>query len=274
MIGVEQMTVELNDQTRCRLCGGATAHAFQMVVLAKYVISCRCCEQCGSLQTQQPYWLTEAYANPSIDPGAARRTLDCYVLVDIVARIFRCRTLLDFGGNTGLLCRLLRDREYAAYCFDRYVVATYARQFIGSPSDSYDLVSAFEVFEHFEHPARDLEQIFGSRPRIVLASTELYSRQTADWWYLAPDEGQHVFFYSEKAIRLIAARYGYHVIIGGAFVLFNREPFSTLQRMLIPRLLRRPVLQTVGAILLMQRGNGADKDYAALTTSAVRERNV
>lgn len=268
------MVVPLTETTACRLCGGAATHAFRLTVLAKYDISCAVCPDCGSLQTEPPYWLAEAYAAPSIDPGAARRTLDCYVLVDVVARIFKCRKLLDFGGNTGLLCRLLRDREYAAYCFDRYVTATYARQFTGSPADRYDLVSAFEVIEHFERPATDLEQIFGPRPRIVLLSTELFSGQGADWWYLAPREGQHVFFYSEKAIRLIAAGFGYDVIFGRTFVLFSRDPFSALQRMLIPRLLRGRVLQIAGALLMMRRGRGADSDYAALSAAGAREKGV
>jgi hypothetical protein len=268
------MPVDSHDPNSCRLCGGAVTQAFRMLVLAKYEISCHSCRECGSLQTEQPYWLPEAYANPSVDPGAARRTLDSYALVELVARIFQCHTMLDFGGNTGLLCRLLRDHEYAAYCFDRYLTATYARQFIGSPADRYDLVSAFEVMEHFEHPAEDLEQIFGARPRIVVASTELFCGQMADWWYLAPREGQHIFFYSEKAVRLIAARYCYNVLFGKSFLLFNREPFSAVQRTLIPWLLRPRALRLVGAVLLMQRGEGADKDFVAMTATSAGERSA
>lgn len=258
----------------CRLCGGATVSAFETVVLAKYKVWYHCCGECGSLQSERPYWLAEAYANAagSIDPGAARRTLDSYALVDIVARLFRCRTLLDFGGNTGLLCRLLRDRGYDAYSFDRHVSAVYAPQFIGSTSVRYDLVSAFEVLEHFENPAEDLREIFANRPKVVLASTALYSGQSAQWWYLAPREGQHIFLYSEKAIRLIAARYGYHVLIHGAFQVFSREPMSKLQRLLMPRLLARRALQIAAAVSLLRRGRGADQDYAALSAANAGER--
>ena len=255
------------DDTACRLCHGATAFAYKTVVLAKHDVSYYCCQQCGSLQSERPYWLSETYgkATSSIDPGSARRVLDSYVLVDIVARLFGCHKLLDFGGNTGFLCRLLRDRGYDAYSFDRYVASIYAPHFVGSPSDRHDLVSAFEVMEHFACPAEDLDQIFQATPKIVLATTELFSGQSAEWWYLAPREGQHVFFYSEKAARFIATQYGYRLLIGRSFLLFSRVSITLLQRELIRRFLRPRILQVLGAILLMRRGQGAEKDYALLT---------
>ena len=259
----------------CRLCGAGTAWAFNGVVLSKYEVSYHACTGCGSLQTESTYWLTEAYSDPTarIDPGSARRTLDCFVLVDLVARLFKCRTLLDFGGNTGFLCRLLRDRGYSAYSFDRHVTPTYVPQFVGSPADRYDLVSVFEVIEHFDHPAAELDQIFAARPKIVLASTELYVGQAADWWYLAPAEWQHVFFYSRRAIELIAARYGYDVMIGRHFLLFSRERLTMLQRAVL-KSLRSRVLQIIGGVSLMRRGQGAQRDFADLTSRGRSDRAV
>jgi hypothetical protein len=258
----------LLDDTTCRLCQGATALAYKTVVLAKHEVSYYRCRQCGSLQTEQPYWLAESYREPSasIDPGSARRVLDSYAIVDTIARLFGCRRLLDFGGNTGFLCRLLRDRGYDAYAFDQYVAPIYAPHFVGSPAERYDLVSAFEVIEHFPRPAEDLEQIFGARPRIVVATTELFSGQSADWWYLAPLEGQHVFFYSQHAAQLIAARYGYQLLITGGFLLFSRDPLTFTQKALV-RAVRPRIMRMIGALLLMQRGHGAETDAAFLTRS-------
>ncbi len=252
----------------CRLCPGIATWAFSTLILGKHEIGFYVCRDCGSLQAQEPYWLAESYSTThgSIDPGSARRTLDCFALVHAVARLFKCRTTLDFGGNTGLLCRLLRDRGHDAYTYDPHVTAMYAPQFIGTPSDSFDLVSAFEVIEHFSHPAKDLERIFGARPRVVIASTELYAGQNAEWWYLTPQEGQHVFFYTERAINLIAARYQYEVLIGKSFFLFSRNPLSSLQRLVLSRFLRPRILRIAGAISLMGRARGAEKDYIALTS--------
>jgi hypothetical protein len=255
------------DQPPCRLCHGATAFAYKTVVLAKYDVSYHRCQHCGSLQTEDPYWLAESYADAasSIDPGSARRVLDSYILVDIVARLFACRKLLDFGGNTGFLCRLLRDHGFDAYSFDRYVTSIYAPHFLGRPSERYDLVSAFEVVEHFANPAADLDQLFQAKPRIVLATTELFSGQSAGWWYLAPREGQHVFFYSGNAARFIADKYGYHLFIGRGFLLFSQVSVTFARRQIMRLFLRPRILQVLGAMLLMRRGKGAENDFAQLT---------
>jgi hypothetical protein len=259
------MTPAAHD-TACRLCHGQTAFAYKTTLLAKYEVSYYRCGECGSLQTEPPYWLSESYAQAtsSFDTGSAGRVLDSYALIHTIARLFRCRRLLDYGGNTGLLCRLLRDREFDAYSFDRYVTPMYAPHFVGAPSEHYDLVSAFEVIEHFPSPAEDLEQIFAARPRVVVATTELFRGQTADWWYLAPLEGQHIFFYSEQAVRLIAARYGYELLIAGGFLLFSRDPITLGQRALM-RLLKPRIMRVIGALLLMRRGHGAEADAALLT---------
>jgi Methyltransferase domain len=251
----------------CRLCNGPTLFAHGVLVLAKYDVSCYRRQKCGSLQTEHPYWLAESYSDAaaSIDPGSARRVLDSYTLVRLIARIFACHKLLDFGGNTGFLCRLLRDQGYDAYSYDRYVPSIYAPHFLGHPSEKHDLVSAFEVMEHFANPAVDLDQLFQARPRIVLATTELYSGQSAGWWYLAPREGQHIFFYSAVAARYIADRYGYHLYIGRGFLLFSEISITFVQRQVIRLFLRPRILRVLGAMLLMRRGKGAENDFAQLT---------
>lgn len=255
-----------SDQIDCRLCGHSAGFAFRTIVLAKYEIACYLCTGCGSLQTQKPFWLEEAYGTvvSTIDTGSARRVLDSYVLVRVVAKLLKCRKMLDFGGNTGFLCRLLRDSGLDAFSFDRYITPVYAAHFVGSASDQHDLVSAFEVIEHFECPKQDLGQLFDARPGIVLLTTELYRGQSADWWYLAPREGQHIFFYSPTAVRLIAARYGYSFVIGRCFVLFSRAPLGSFQKAVL-RALRPRVLQALGAFILPKKGQGAQRDYVAIS---------
>lgn len=256
-----------SDDDACRLCHATTVFAYQGTVLGKHRVSYFRCTECGSLQTEAPYWLAESYASAeqSIDPGAARRVLDSYILVDAISRLFSCRKLLDFGGNTGFLCRLLRDQGYDAYTFDRHVAAVYAPHFVGRTSDQHDLVSAFEVVEHFARPATELDEIFQPKPRIVLATTELYCGQSADWWYLAGREGQHVFFYSAQGARYVAEKYGYNLLVGRHFLLFTRSVPTFRQRQIVLRLIRPSLLRILGAILLVRRGRGAEDDFAALT---------
>ncbi len=131
---------------------------------------------CGSQQSENPYWLAEAYSDQviSIDPGAAQRVLDCLAVTYVTAKIFGYRKMLDFGGGAGLLCRLLRDVGYDAHWHDGHTPAGYATGFEGSPKDEFDLITAIEVIEHFANPKKDLDAIFGASPKAVLIMTSLY----------------------------------------------------------------------------------------------------
>jgi hypothetical protein len=261
------------ESTACRLCGGTAGLEFTGLVLDRYTTGYYRCHGCGSLQTGRPHWLDEAYASPdrSIDTGAAGRVLDSFVLVYCIARLFKCRRLFDFGGNTGLLCRLLRDRGFDALTYDRYIQPVYAPHFTGDPAGRYDLVSAFEVVEHFANPEQELRALFEPGPQNVLVTTELFVNQQADWWYLAQREGQHVFFYSAAAAQLIASRYGYRLTIGRGFLLFSRSTPSRLQRLTVQWLLRPRLLRLIGGLLLTRRGAGAQRDYAELTMRPTRK---
>jgi hypothetical protein len=186
------MEIPLTDpvqDTNCRLCGGATDPAFRKLVIGKHEVCFFLCRECGSLQTEKPYWLAEAYSQDFLDTGAAQRVLHCAALTHSVMRLMGYRTTLDFGGGAGLLCRLLRDAGWDAYWYDQYIAPGYAAGFVGVPDNAHDLVTSFEVVEHFPNPRTDLAQLFAGSPRGVLLMTELYAGQGEDWSYLAPEEG-------------------------------------------------------------------------------------
>jgi hypothetical protein len=210
------------------------------------------CVNCGSLQTQEPTWLANAYARSNLadaDTGAAQRVLVNHAFVLAAVKIFRLRTILDFGGGDGLLCRLLRDRGVDAHIVDDYATPTYANLFKGSLEHRYDLITAFEVFEHLANPANALGRLFESKPRFVIASTETYSGQDASWWYLCPSQGQHVFFYSTKALRSLAQRYEYSYYEINGRHLFSREPLTRVQLQAILRLTSGRLFQIFRATL-------------------------
>lgn len=202
-------------------------------MLNKYDVGYEECAGCGSLQTQQPTWLAEAYSASwlaAADVGAAQRVHQNHAAVLRLAQMFKLNHLLDFGGGDGLLCRLLRDRGLQAFTSDGYSVSGYAQTFVGSLSEKWDMISAFEVVEHLPDPRASFGEIFQPSPRFVLISTEAYNHHDADWWYLAPSEGQHVFFYSCKALEGIAARYGYHLTYLKGYFLFSKEKISPWRR--------------------------------------------
>jgi hypothetical protein len=253
--------------TPCRLCGGKTALAFHKVLLGKHRAGFYHCAQCESLQSEQPYWLAEAYspAVDAIDTGAAQRVLYSVALTHSVMRMLGCRTALDFGGGSGLLCRLLRDAGHDAYWYDQYSSPGYATGFTGSPRNTYDLVTSFEVIEHFPNPRGDLEELFSGKPGAVLLMTEIYTGQGEDWTYLAPEEGQHIFFYSPRALAMIGTRLGYHLLICRGFILFLRAAPTSYQRWILQKLLRPRIIGWIKLVLLAGPGQGAQRDYDLLS---------
>jgi hypothetical protein len=254
-------------QIPCRLCGGKAGLIFTRRVIDRYDVGYFRCKECDSLQTERPFWLGEAYSEAvtPIDPGAARRVLDCFVIVRIVASLFSCRRILDYGGGAGLLCRLLRDAGWDAYSFDKYCAAGYAAGFTAPPSEQFDLVTAFEVIEHFPDPAADLIEVFGGTANVVLISSELYSGQGEDWWYLCPEEGQHVFMYSRKGIELVAHRFGFKAEVCRGFVVFVREPLTMLQQAVLHRLLTPRGVRWLRPLVLARSGDGAERDLELMT---------
>ena len=90
-------------------------------------------------------------------------------------------------------------------------------------------MTAFEVLEHFPDPAQDLEQLFDSRPALVIVATELFNGQDETWPYFAAEGGQHIFFYSPKAMTQIADRFGYSLdFVGGLLVFVGRSEIERL----------------------------------------------
>jgi hypothetical protein len=248
----------------CRLCEGHLVPKFSCIVLHKHEVRYFECDRCGSLQTEPPYWLDDAYKSnlSSLDSGAAQRNLQNLAAAYLISKLFWVRDALDFGGGDGLLCRLLRDYNVNCYVKDKYAVPTYSQGFSEPDFAAPNLVLAFEVLEHFATPARELQDLFQMQPKVLLASTGVYNHQLSDWWYLAPEAGQHVFFYSEKAVRMIGERFGYSSLQSGGFVLFVRKPDrSAFKSFLAKILLSRVVCRLLRGLILIMPAPGAWRDH-------------
>jgi len=248
----------------CRWCGAPTSLAFTLTVLRKFEVNYLQCSGCSSLQTQRPYWLSDAYDKnlARLDTGAAQRNISNLAASYLVARIFELRNVLDFGGGDGLLCRLLRD--YGLNCFvrDKYASATYALAFTEPDFARPDLMLAYEVLEHLVEPRTETRDLFAEKPKVVLASTSLYEGQARDWWYLAPETGQHVFFYSAGAMRQMGQLYGYEVGIYGTYVLFVRKDCASgVGRVLAAVALNKLVVRLMSAFMRLLPTKGVWADF-------------
>lgn len=255
--------VELVENDKCRLCSGALSFRFKLMVLAKYDIGYYECASCGSLQTEYPYWLDEAYVNGSLsrfDTGAGQRSINNFTASYIVSKLYKAKVVYDVGGGDGLLCRLLRDYEINCFVKDKYARSTYAQSYIRHNLTAPDLILGFEVLEHFAKPSLDLDELFGAGAEALLLSTSIYSNADQDWWYLAPESGQHVFFYSEKALRFIAEKYRYSFVLSGSFILFFRNE-SNAKSNLIKMLLGSRTMRFIKGWLVTRPAKGVWKDY-------------
>jgi len=239
---------------RCRLCSGPVRDAFQGRVLGKYDVRYERCDSCGSLQTEPPHWLEEAYRSHNLaveDTGAVTRSLTCQAVIWVSARILHLpkrASVFDFGGGNGLLCRLLRDRGFDAHLEDNYATNDFARGFEDNRS-TYDISCAFEVAEHLADPKVEMPKILNRSQALCVVGTETYFGQGADWWYLAREAGQHVFFYTEASMLKLAAAEGRDYLRIGSFHLFLARAFTKFERAALMHIIAGRGLKLVQAYL-------------------------
>ncbi|OAI31551.1 hypothetical protein A1351_21400 [Methylosinus sp. R-45379] len=171
------------------------------------------------MQTEVPYWLEEAYKIPGvhIDVGIASRTLRNWIglalLFDDIG-LDCSANVIDYGGAPGLLARLMRDYGYNMRAYDKYAPVTFTNYFITPQpyTEMPEIITAFEVFEHFANPMAELEQLVSAKPYMIIFSTGFWEEQGENWDYLVPSCGQHVFFYTERALFTFFAERQYELI--------------------------------------------------------------
>ena len=213
--------------TRCRVCDGELSFKWAAGVLGdRYQAEYHECRVCQALQIPDPYWLPEAYkreAEPLLwnpDWGRFRRnfTVFCYLKALAAAGLPATR-MLDYGGGYGLLTQMLADAGVDAWAHDPYVPQPYfasdrvVPRLEAAPAGSFDVITAFEVFEHLTAPVpvgAEFRRLLRPGGAVVL-STTLYEPGVhgPDWYYLVRQGGQHVLLWSRTALRVMAARLGF-----------------------------------------------------------------
>ncbi len=220
---------------KCRLCEQPSSFQFSKKILGKYDISYYECMHCQSLQTEEPFWLDEAYGEGAekYDTGKASRTLENFFNLPSLFNLLgvdAATPSVDWGGGGGLLTRLLRDVGYNFFCYDLHLNSEFAQGFQWKKQTAkVQVVTAFEVVEHFSDPSIEWKKLFELNPDFVICSTEIYRKQREDWFYLSPLNGQHIFFYSEIALAIVAESFAYTVYNVGCYLLFCKKPLLSPQ---------------------------------------------
>lgn len=219
-------------ESLCRLCGEAAGFEFRATVLGRHDVAYYRCSACGFVQSEEPYWLDEAYAHAisSVDTGIMSRNLQLMRITAVLLRLLHMQdgVFLDYGGGHGVFTRLMRDHGFDFRWSDTYAENLFAMGFEGDPERSYEGVTAFEVLEHLHRPRAFFDRILGGmQPPLFLASTEILSEPVdRDWHYFHFSTGQHIAFYQKRTLMGLASAYGYRYIGLAGLHLFSRLSVS------------------------------------------------
>jgi len=221
---------------KCKICGSDSQIVFETKILKKYEVKYFRCPTCEFVQTEDPYWLEEAYSSAisDLDLGSVNRAISNSTLVEgaILLGFNPKAKFIDWGGGYGILTRLMRDRGFDFYWRDLYCENLFAKQFVASSGNKYELLTAFEVFEHLVNPIDDIRAM-KTWASNILFSTLLQPRNgeaLEDWWYLTREHGQHVSLYSIESLRYLAKRFALHLQSDGTSIhLLSQEPISPLK---------------------------------------------
>ncbi len=96
----------------------------------------------------------------------------------------------------------------------------------------------------------------------LIALIRVYTDQGSDWWYLSPESGQHIFFYSHQALEHIAKQKGYELYLIENFILFVRkDTVSPLKLAIFKRSLRGKLNRYLRYKIMRKPATGVWKDY-------------
>jgi hypothetical protein len=241
-------------------------------VLKKYDVEYFRCPNCGFLQTEEPYWLEEAYRSPiaGLDIGPINRALTGSRITEgVISAAFDPNAkFIDWGGGYGIFTRLMRDKGYDFYWRDLYCENLFAKQFAAKQDVDYELMTCFEVFEHLAKPMDEVEKMLKWSPNILFSTLipQMPIKNATDWWYMNPDDGQHISIYSVRTLEVIAKTFGLHLTTDGAAThLFSKRPVSKMAFNAITRdSLISQVIRYLGRRKLRQKSL-LPQDFRAIT---------
>lgn len=245
----------------CKICNSKTEFFGKGKILDKYEIDYFKCQNCGFIQTEEEYWLNEAYNSPinRSDVGYVYRNVRLAKVLNLLLNFSfnKKGKFLDYGAGYGLFVRLMRDYGYDFYWDDKYCENIFSKDFElkDSGTKRFELISAFELFEHLLNPISEIDNMLKLSDSIFI-STELYPESNPkidDWWYFGLEHGQHIALYSKKTFQFISKKYNLnfytnnknlHLIskkkinklffkfLGYYYLLLSKNPFSLSKTLL------------------------------------------
>jgi len=108
----------------CKICGEQSNEFDKAKILGKYDVRYYHCYKCGFVQTEEPYWINEAYSGAfaSTDTGTMARNMQNTTNLLFLMKFVDKGPCLDFGGAYGVLTRMMRDYGFDFYNYDKYAI--------------------------------------------------------------------------------------------------------------------------------------------------------
>jgi hypothetical protein len=260
---------------KCKICSYNSQQFAEARVLDKYNVRYFRCPHCGFIQTEAPYWLEEAYSQKITDSDIGLVNRNLYLARTsrvLVSTLFDTEArFLDYGGGYGLFVRIMRDSGFDFYLWDKYSSTNlFAQGFEAelNDQDDYELVTAFEVFEHFLDPLEDIRQAL-TFSKDIFFSTQLVPPnvpQPGEWWYYGLEHGQHVSLYTSGSLVALAKRLDLNFLTNG------RSLHLLTGRNVSPALFRFILRGRVTRLLdsLINKDSLLARDYYQLTGRELR----
>lgn len=221
----------------CKICGTGLSHGFKTMVLGKHDADYCFCKKCGFICAENPYWLEEAYSSAisTTDTGLVERNVAIADKLSVILYFLMGERgmghYVDVAGGYGMLTRLMRDQGFDYYWADKYCQNLLAHGFDYTPDiGACRAVTAFEVLEHTEDPISFVEETLKYyQTETLIFTTELYNGNPPSpdqWWYYSFETGQHIAFFQNRTLRVLATRMGLNFSSNGWLHIISKNKIN------------------------------------------------
>jgi Methyltransferase domain len=229
---------------KCKICTTQAKKVFSARVMNKYDVEYFRYDRCEYLFTEDPYWLDEAYkrAINISDTGVISRNQQFTIILSpIIYFLFNKNgNYVDYAGGYGLFTRMMRDVGFDFYWYDPHCENLFSSGFeINIKNENhFEVISAFEVFEHLINPADEIKKML-QLSKTIIFSTEILPipvPKPDDWWYYAFEHGQHISFYSLKTLNFLAKKFGLNLYTCADLYIMTKGSLNTTKLKLITKM--------------------------------------
>jgi len=236
----------------CKICSEKMDFFAKGKILNKYEAAYFICRHCEFIQTEEPYWLDEAYIEPIniSDTGMLGRNIHfSKVTSAMIYFLFNKNAkFLDYAGGYGIFTRLMNDIGFDYYWHDPYTENLFAKGLEYSDDmHNIELATAFECIEHFPDPLGQIGDMI-KISKNILFSTDLIPEHKplpGDWWYYGLDHGQHISFYTKKTLEYCSKFFGLNLLSSGTLHMFTDRPINKTAFFLLSKLHKYGIAQYI-----------------------------